>query len=216
MSEATDLRQVQKRIWQMMSFEDGLWDILLGTIFMLLAIYPITRELLGPEWNIVLFLVALGLLALGQLALRYFISVPRIGYMRPRRSPKLRLLVIFTAIMVLLTFVLLLVTFLGPGAQAAPSAAAEASTGRSYTVELIALLVVGGLFSAMGYFFGVSRLYFYGWAIGLANLASVYMTHTAGWSFNIPLAIVAGMFLLIGVVLLVRFLRKYPIRSQEA
>jgi hypothetical protein len=216
MSEITDLRQVQKRIYQMMNFEDGLWDMLLGTIFMFLAIYPITRELLGPEWNFVLFLGVLVLLAIGQLALRYFISVRRIGYVRPRPSPKLRLLAIFTIIMVLLTFSLVLVTLLGPGSEAAPNATVEISSERGYTVELIALLVLGGLFSAMGYFFGVSRLYFYGWLIGLANLASVYMTHNAGWSFNIPLAAVAGMILLIGCVLLGRFLRKYPIRTQEA
>jgi hypothetical protein len=216
MSEMTDLRQVQKRIYQMMNFEDGLWDLLLGTIFMFLAIYPITREILGPEWNIILFLGCLVLLVIGYFALRYFISVRRIGYVRPRPSPKLRLLAIFTVIMVLLTFSLLMVTFLGPGSEAAPSATAEISSERGYTVELIALLVVGLLFSALGYFFGVSRLYFYGWLIGLANLASVYMTHNAGWSFNIPLAVVAGMILLIGFVLLSRFLRKYPIRTQEA
>jgi hypothetical protein len=216
MSEKTDLQQVQKRINQMMNFEDGLWDLLMGAIFMFLAIYPITRELLGPEWNFVLFLGSLVILAVGQLALRYFISVPRIGYMRPRRSPKLRLVLIFTAIMVLLTLGLVLVTLLGPGSEAAPIVTAETSTERGYTVELIVMLVLGGLFSAMGYAFGVSRLYFYGWLIGLANLASVYMTHAAGWSFNIPLAIAAGMILLIGFVLLGRFLRKYPLRTQEA
>jgi len=200
----------------MMNFEDGLWDMLLGAIFMFLAIYPITRELLGPEWNIVLFLGGLGLLTVGQLALRHFISAPRLGYARPRRSPKLRLLLIFTVIMVILTTSLLLVTLLSPGSEAAPSATAVTSTERGYTVDLIVLLVIGGLFSAMGYFFGVSRLYIYGWVIGLANLASIYMSHNAGWSFNIPLAVVAGMILLIGFVLLGRFLRKYPIRAQEA
>jgi len=203
-------------MYQMMNFEDGLWDLLLGTIFSFLAIYPITRELLGPEWNIALFLGTLGLLAVGMLVIRYFISTPRIGYVRPRASRNLRLLAIFTVIMVLLTFSLLLITFLGPGSEAAPDAVAGASSTRTYAVELIALLVIGGIFSAMGYIFGVSRLYFYGWLLGLANLASVYMTHTAGWSFNIPLAVVAGMILLIGFVLLGRFLRRYPIRAQEA
>jgi hypothetical protein len=212
----TDLRQVQKRIFQMMSFEDGLWDLLLGTIFIFLAIYPITREALGPEWNFVLFISVLVLLALGQLALRYFISVPRIGYVRPRPSPKLRLLAIFTVIMVLLTLGLVLVTLLGPGSEAAPAVAPETSTGRSYVVEFIVILVLGGLFSAMGYIFGVTRIYFYGWLIGFANLASVYMTHNAGWTFNLPLAIAAGVILLIGFVLLGRFLRKYPLRTQEA
>ena len=58
-----------------------------------------------------------------------------------------------------------------------PSAPVEASPGRSYLVELIVLLVMGGLFSALGYIYGVTRLYFYGWMLGLANLASVYMEH---------------------------------------
>jgi hypothetical protein len=210
------MRQVQKRIYQLSNFEDGLWDLLLGTIFILLAIYPLTREALGPEWNIVLFLVGLGLLVAAQLALRHFISAPRIGHVRARRTPKLRLLLIFTIIMVLLTFALLLITFLSPIEQAAPLATAESSTERGYAVELIVVLVMGVLFTAMGYIFGVSRLYFYGWLIGLANLASVYMTHNAGWTFNIPLAVLAGGIMLVGFLLLSRFLRKYPIRAQEA
>ncbi len=81
-------------------------------------------------------------------------------------------------------------------------------------MELIVLLALGGLFSAMGYLFGVTRLYFYGWMLGLAYLASIYMEHNAGWTFQIPLAIAAGIILLIGFVLLVRFLRKYPLRTE--
>jgi len=83
-------------------------------------------------------------------------------------------------------------------------------------VELIVVLVMGGLFSAMGYLFGVTRLYFYGWMVGLANLASIYMVHNAGWTVLIPLAMAAGIILLIGFVLLVRFLRKYPPRVEGA
>lgn len=132
----------------MINFEDSLWDLLLGTIFIFLAIYPITRELLGPEWNIALFLGSLGLLVVGLLVIRYFISAPRIGYVRPRSSRNLRLLAIFNVIMVLLTFSLLLITFLGPGSEPVPSAVAETSSARTYTVELITLLVMGGIFSA--------------------------------------------------------------------
>ena len=59
-------------------------------------------------------------------------------------------------------------------------------------MEWIVVLAMGGLFSAMGYLFGVKRLYFYGWMLGLANLASVYMSHKAGWTFMIPMALAAG------------------------
>lgn len=213
MSDTTSLRQVQKRIYQMTNFEDGLWDLLLGSIFLALAVYPLTRELLGPEWNVVLFLAVLGILVAGQLTLRYFFSLPRIGYARARRSPSVRALLAFTILMVLLTLGLLLVTLLGPGSEASPAAA---SSTRSYAVEIVVVLVMGGLFSAMGYVFGVARLYAYGWLIGLANLASVYMTNTAGWTFNLPLAVVAGLIMLIGVTLLNRFLRKYPLKNQES
>jgi hypothetical protein len=203
MSKITDFNQIQRRTNQLMNFEDGFWDLLLG---------PITRELLGPVWNLVLFLSVLALLVAAELLLRRYVSGPRIGYAQPRRSPKLRLVLVFTVLMVLITFGLVLVTLLSP--ESVPSPPVEASPGRSYLVELIALLVIGGLFSALGYLYGVTRLYFYGWMLGLANLASVYMTHNAGWTVLIPLAMAAGVILLIGFVLLVRFLRKYPVRAE--
>jgi len=212
MSKITDFRQIERRTNQLMNFEDGFWDLLLGSIFMFLAIYPVTRELLGPVWNLVLFLVVLALLVAVELLLRRYVSGPRIGYAQPRRSPKLRLVLAFTILMVLITFGLVLVTLLSP--ESVPSAPVAASPGRSYLVELIVVLVMGGLFSALGYIYGVTRLYFYGWMLGLANLASVYMEHTAGWTFLIPLAIAAGIIMLIGFVLLVRFLRRYPVREE--
>ena len=96
MSNITDFRQIQRRTNQLMNFEDGFWDLLLGSIFMMLAIYPVTREILGPVWNLVLFLSVLALLVAAELLLRRYVSGPRIGYAQPRRSPKLRLVLAFT------------------------------------------------------------------------------------------------------------------------
>jgi hypothetical protein len=216
MSEMGDLLQIQKRTIQLLNFEDGLWDLLLGSMFIFLALYPVTREWLGPEWNLILFLGVLTLLVVGQLLVRRFVSTPRIGYALPRRSPKRRMLLIFTAVMVLITFALVLITLLSPGSEADPNTIIETSSGRGYLVELIVVLVMGGIFSAIGYFFGVTRAYFYGWMIGLANLASVYMSHNAGWTFHIPMAIAAGIIILVGFLLLIRFLQTYPLRTEGA
>jgi hypothetical protein len=71
------------------------------------------------------------------------------------------------------------------------------------------------LFSGMGYFFGVARLYAYGWLIGLGNLASVIFNEGAPERFNLPLAIAAGIILAIGVSLLTRFLKQYPTEPEE-
>ncbi|MEJ2549681.1 MAG: hypothetical protein P8Z42_05365 [Anaerolineales bacterium] len=214
MSEMADFRQIQRRVFQLVSFEDGLWDLLLGLIFLALAVYPVTRELLGPEWNIVLFVALLLLLSVGQLLVRRRVSGPRIGVAVPRRTPKMWLLLVITFVMVVITIGLVVLTLLAPEPELAANAAAQASSGRGYLVELVVVLVMGLLFSAMGYLFGVTRMYFYGWMIGLANLASVYMEHNAGWTFQIPLAVAAGIILLIGLVLLVRFLRTYPLPAE--
>ena len=215
MSEITDFHQVQRRIFQLMSFEDGLWDLLLGTIFMFLALYPVTRELLGPVWNLVLFLGMLALVVVVQLVVRHYVSTPRIGYVRPRGNPRLRLLVIITAVIVLGTISLVLVTLLSPGTGSTSTGPADLPTERGYLVEIIVLLVMGIIFSAMGYLFGVTRMYFYGWMLGLANLVSIVMQHKAGWTFMIPLAIASGVIILIGLVLLVRFLRQYPVQEEQ-
>jgi hypothetical protein len=90
----------------------------------------------------------------------------------------------------------------------------EPSTERGYLVELIVLAVMGGVFSLLGYLFGVRRLYLYGWMLGLANLASIYLEHTVGWNVMVPSAIAAGTILLIGVVLLVRFLKRYRLHTE--
>jgi hypothetical protein len=215
MSEITNLRQLQQRIFQLTIFEDGLWDLLLGIIMMFLAIYPVTRELLGPVLNVVLFLGVMALAVAGQLLARRVISEPRIGYVQPRRSRGLRLILGITILMVLITFGLLLLTLLSPVSAPASDLTLELTPGRGYMVEIIVLLAMGGLFSALGYLFGVRRLYFYGWMLGFANLASVYMEHYSGWTFLIPLAIAAGIIMIVGLVLLIRFLRKYSPPDEE-
>lgn len=213
MSKSTSFRAVEQRTIQLMGFEDGLWDLLLGMIFLALSCYPLTRALLGPVWNLGLFLAVLAVLVVGQLLLRRIVSEPRLGRARTRRSPKLRLLLVFTVVMFVLTLGLVLWTLLNPSGragEATPVAAGE----RGYLVELIVIIVMGGIFSGLGYITGVSRLYIYGWLLGLANLASIYMEHEAGWTFMLPSAIAAGIILLIGTLRFLRFINKYPDRAE--
>jgi len=214
MSQIYDLSQVKRRNLQLIAFEDGLFDLLLGSVYMALAIYPVTRELLGPILNLVLYLGWLALLVVGQLLIRYFVSKPRIGYVRLRNTLAMRLLFIITIVMVLVTFGLVLVTLLSPGLGSASDVTFAPNPDRSYLVELITLLVLGAFFSFLGYMFGVRRLYFYGWMVGLAYLFSVYMEHNAGWIFFFPQAIAAGVILVIGFVLLLRFLQNYPLHGE--
>ena len=216
MSETPDLRSVQRRTLRMINYEDGLWDLLLGFVFTLLAIYPVTRARLGPPLNVALFM---GVLLLGVAAYRVGqlrFSTPRLGYVEPRRSPALKLVLVITIALVTLTFGLVMLT------AASPDPLPHQISGRgpfrlqAYMVEIVTMLALIGLFGGMSFVFGVPRLFLYGWLLGAGNLASVVMNQGAPGAFNLPLGLAAGVILLIGLGLMVRFARKYPDRRAEA
>ena len=214
MSDQVNFKNIEKRTIQMLNFEDGLWDLLLGSIFMALAIYPVTRRLLGPIWNIVLFLAVLGLGVFAQQVLRRRIAGPRIGRVRPRWTPKARLILVITVVLVVATLALLLVTLINPSGMSDLSQKVSPASPRSYTVDIVVMFLMAGIFSLMAYQFDVPRLYVYGWLVGIGNLASVVLEHRAGLTFNLPLAIAAGIILIVGLVLLIDFLRSYPVRNE--
>jgi hypothetical protein len=216
MSESPNLRDVQKRTLRLMNYEDGLWDMLLGMIFMLLAIYPVTRTRLGPAWNLALFVGLVLLVVAVQPIVRRQISTPRLGYVEANRSPALKVTLAITMSLVALTFGLVILTLVSPGWLPDLTPSAAPVWLRSYWVEVLVLIVMIGLFSGMGYLYGVPRLFLYGWLLGGGNLASVVINRGSPSGFNLPLGIAASVILLIGLGLLIRFVRKYPVRSLEA
>lgn len=212
MNATPSLSEANKRTVRLLSYEDGLWDLLLGVVFLLLAIYPLTRARLGPGWNLTLFLGLLLLAAAIFTALRRKISTPRLGYVQARVTPERKLILATTIALVALTAGLVILTLVNPAWLGGP-APAPAKVW-SYRVEILVLLALIVLFSLMGYRFGVPRLYLYGWLLGGANLASVILYRGAPEGFNWPLAAAAGIILLTGAALLVRMLRKYPVRAE--
>ncbi len=216
MSDTPSLSEVQRRTVRLLSYEDGLWDLLLGTMFLLLAVYPITRARLGPAWNMALF-VGLILLVTGIFSvLRRRISTPRLGYVKARTTPAHKVILAATLALVALTAGLVILTLVRPGWLGGPAPEVSLERVQSYLVEIVVLLALVGLFSAMAYRFGVPRLFLYGWLLGGANLVSVILYRGAPEGFNLPLAAAAVVILLIGATLLVRMLRRYPSQGAEA
>jgi uncharacterized BrkB/YihY/UPF0761 family membrane protein len=206
---------------QLANFEDGLWDLLLGAVFMFQAIYPVTRERLGPAWNLALYMGLIAALVLAMTAVRRIVSVPRVGYVRTRRSPGMKVALVGLVILVALTVGLVLLTLLAPEGAASQSAVPawlRAGQGgwRDYRVEIVTLLLTGVVFSVLGYVMGVTRVYAYGWLLGGAFLFSAVIYRGASDGFNAPMGAAAGVIMLIGAVLLVRFLRRYPVPVEGA
>jgi hypothetical protein len=211
MSEPIKPGDFQRRIIRLVNYEDGLWDITLGLIFMALGVFPLTRQLLGPSLNFIFYLLYLAIIVVIQQYARRIISTPRIGVVRNLRS-KARMIVMVVLIgLVLLTLALVITTFISNNAQQQPNEAVVTQRETDYRVDVIAGLAVIGVFSLMGFAFGIRRLHLYGVLIGVGNLASTIFRYEYGFPFNLPLVIAAGMIIFMGAILLLRFLRKYPI-----
>jgi ABC-type Fe3+ transport system permease subunit len=161
----------------------------------------------------VLFLVVLMALVGIQLTVRRYLTEPRIGLAKSRRTPALKLALIATIILVALTLGLVILTLIGPGWL--PNLGDQELLW-GYAVDIAVMVVNVCLFSLLGYLFGVPRLYLYGWLFGGGNLASVVLEDKYELAFNLPLAIAAGIILAIGVVLLRQFVQRYPMRMDEA
>lgn len=210
-SPPPNLNEVSKRTARLINYEDGLWDLLLGAVFMLLAIYPITRAWLGPAWNLALFISLMLVAVAVQIAVRRIFAVPRLGYAKPLRSPKLKVLMIVTIVLVAMTFGMVILTLLDAGWVAVLIPSSGPAWLRMFLVDIVVMLAMVGLFSGLGYLFGVGRLYLYGWLIGGANLASAIVYDGAPEGFNLPLGLASVLVIGIGSTLLIRFLRNYPL-----
>jgi len=210
MADSLTPRQAQRRITQLVNYEDGLWDILLGLVFLALSVFPVTRALLGPAWNMVLFLALLTALIVALTAVRRGVSTPRLGRARMRWTPQKAIVIGLLVVTFLATLGLVILTLRFPQRFSGLVTSILPPWAGDLFVDGLMAAVVVVVFSVMGYAFGVARLFLYGWLIGLGNLASTALTLYAGVVFNLPLAVASIVILAIGAVLLARFLRKYP------
>ena len=210
MSQNFNLKELERKAFRS-TFQDGLWDIFLGLLLLAMAIGALLSDIGMSEAGSMLIYLGLILLALLVLwAGKRFVTVPRMGRVKfgPKRRRKLSKVSVILAISVLVGMVFF--------------AAAQAVTGnlsRWMTLEFIfpAGWVVNCLivFSLMACFLDFSRLYVIGVMYAIAvpldimqrEFASIDLTFAA---FGVPAAVI----LLMGAVVFIRFLRKYPLPAE--
>jgi len=203
-------KEIQRRTKRLATFEDGLWDMLTGAVFFMLGIFPITRQFLGPGLNLVLFLVVMLVLIGLQLLARRIYSEPRLGVVKMRWSLSKTILVTVTFLLVV--FSLIITFFFLPKSTPARNPFTGMPGWLSkFGVDLAAAMIVMAVYNIMGFLFRVPRLFLYGWMLGLGSLSSAIWPTWFGITVNLPLALAALIIFLTGVVLFIRFIRKYSL-----
>jgi hypothetical protein len=213
MPEQINLQEAEKKTLRLALFQDGVWDILLGCLLVLLSVYPILRRELGPALNALLVLAIMFVLAAAAYVARRHVTTPRIGQVRlgVAQRAKIKRLQIVVLALVLVTFVLWILVLVH--ATGGPLWAGAPGWLKEFGGDILFAAIIVGLFSLMASLLGIRRLYLYGWLFGLGNLASTILAVERSLAFLFPLAISGGIIVLVGRVTLARFLHNYPIET---
>ena len=217
MSQLFTPKNAERKIFQLSIFQDGIWDMQIGGMIMLFSFYPITRRLLGPGWNLVLIFGLLAALLFIGTTLKRTVSTPRMGLVKYGRSQKSKLLtmrlIIFGIFLVssALAIALILRVFQGP--DWGPNAPEWLQL---LDMDIVFGLVVVAIFSLLSGVFRMWRPFIYGLLLGGSLVASGALTVYEGPEFQYPFAVAGGIIMAIGLGLLLRFVRTYPIPAEEA
>ena len=188
MIETTELGQIERKAWTSY-FQDGLWDIFFGLLMLTAGI----RTLTDNVWFTLVIFAAVLINVLGK----KFITVPRLGLVTFGPSRRLRQQKIFVVIIisVLVTLFLLFVPHFGLQISTSP-------------IMAVWIAVVLGL---VAYYLDFKRLYAY----GLLFAASEVLWGQFGGSIGAPFQVITGtVILLVGMAVLIIFLRKYPVPAE--
>ncbi len=204
MLQIFSVSEIEKKAFRA-TFQDGIWDIYLGSMLFLLGSGAVLEELgLSVRRDLIIGLVVIAAaLVAGFILAKRFITIPRLGRATfgEERKKKLRKTRLMLGISVLLGLALFIfaIIFRGSGSEFA---------------ALLPLILFSAnclvVFSLGAYFLDWERAYLYAWFFALSlPLAILLHEHTAH-AFTIVFGFFGGIMIIIGTVLLVRFLRRYP------
>ncbi len=207
MQTSDRLKAVEKRAYRS-TFEDGIYDIVLGIMLLVFSVIPV-MEMLGLNrfYAYPLFIV----LPLVSLVGKKYITVPRLGAVEfgPKRKTRARLLGwIFAAALFLMAPVVIMV-FAGGMQEGARTAS---------TLWILAGSAALPLLTMAAFFMDFPRMYIYLAVVSGAVVEVEFVSPVIG---KIPGCIVAfglpGLVITIyGILLFSRFVKKYPVPGKEA
>jgi MFS family permease len=207
MTTNMNLRQIERKAWTSF-FQDGLLDIFMGLVLLAVGIPAVLSNILTSELHQDAAAVVLMVLAfLPYWAGKRLITVPRIGrakFSRERKSRQTKAAVIY-AISVIVGVIVFLMVMLGL------SSGPPTWVQRLGVDGFLALGIGGFMLFIMGlasYFTDFTRGYIIAALYALAFSGTVLL-------HNPIMFIIAGtLAVLMGVIVLIRFIREYPVAAQ--
>ena len=213
MSAILDLKELERRAFRS-TYQDGLWDMLWGAIVMAMAIsLHRPEDGYGPA-NIILAMVAPVVAGALFFLGKKLITLPRMGQVRfgPARKRRGRTLAIILGLVVLVQAGMVGLTALG---WLNPQVGAQINGFLAdHSLERLAVAALGSLFVGpamilIAYFSDFPRGYYIAIMMSLAVFVMILLNRP------IYALTIGGLIVLPGLVLFVRFLRRYPLAQES-
>ena len=199
MPQSADFRKLEQKAY-LSYHQDGLIDLIIGSIVLCIAISEVTDSSI---WN----LIAL-LLIFAYMPLKRRITFPRLGYVKfnvKRGGVNMRLAGVVAIGVLVISLVSILVLLLSGKSSSSPLILAV----RQSPLLVYALLGFIG-FGSAGLVLRLPRLFLY----ALLSLVMMISGHLLNLPLWLPFLLLGGTILAIGAVLLIGFLRRYPIAEE--
>jgi hypothetical protein len=214
MSTQLNLKEIERKAFRS-TYQDGLWDIYYGLIVVCISIFVYRPADGYSAMNIILSLLMISLAYSVFWAGKKYITLPRMGQVRfgAVRKQKKRTLAIILGVLVLFQVGLVALTAFG---WANPEMSAKLNdyiNERSSTLLVVAAigsLIVGTIMIVQAYFSDFPRGYYIAVMMSLAVFLMIYLNQPV-----YPI-LIGGLVLIPGLVLFVRFLKKYPLHRADA
>jgi hypothetical protein len=205
--EQIDLSGLEKKAWRS-AFQDGIWDIYFGLLFLGLGITPFGESFGLPEelGTMIILLCWNSITVLFLILSKKFITIPRLGFVKfgtKRKKLKKRLLA-FLSFNLILALIFIFINISG--------IFESLNVGVFFEPLIIGLLLITVPLSVLAYFLEFHRLYIYAIIFGMGFFNSELLFPLVGSPLDLflSLGLVGIIVILIGSVYLARFIRKYP------
>lgn len=196
MTQTIDLKELEKKVWTS-TFEDGIHDIGIGLILVVTTICQIFNE--SSPYLYPLFIVP----ALFIIIAKKYITVPRIGFVKFSRERNKKRYTLFLVMTISIVFLLMLT--IKELLQQLPM--------NSLIVGAIVFIIP----CSIAYFLNWDRMYIYAFLFTLSFvLNEITIANTGVIASGAYAWLISGMMItVVGVVYLVRFMKKYPLPEKE-
>lgn len=207
MSQQISLKEAERKAFKT-KIDDGLWDILLGSYFLMFVAALYLSPSLGDFWSSALLVPGVGLVFLVIWLVRKYIITPRMGMVKfgTARKAKLWRFTIVMLVINSIAFILGIAAWLTFGQV--PGMMISAVFGLTLLVS----------FSIGAYFLDIARLYVYGLVSGFAPIVGEYLWKQ-GFVTHHGFPVIFGgggsIMIIVGLYIFIRLLHDNPVMHGE-